>query len=140
MSRRLTLVTREMGKLDLCLIYDYAGLWEEEWRPLQGTVVGAQLSKVDHDTIENAIRGFSRPLVKALGLFPKGHLHKLPSQECEHARTCPTYIAKNCLSTVKKMPLCWEPAKVDSSVRGLVAELVMLWREAVYVVVVEEPV
>ncbi len=126
-----------MGKLDLYLIYDYQGTWEEGWRPLQKHPVGALLTKVAHDTIEHAILGFSRPLVKVLGLFPKGMLHKVP-RECANAKTCSLYIPKNCLSTVKTMPLCWEPAEVDASVRSLVSELVRLWRETVYVVVVEE--
>ena len=138
MSRRVTLDTREMGKLDLYLIYDYGGTWEAEWRVLQDHEVGKRLTKVAHDTIEHAIVGFSRPLVKALGLFPLGMLHKLPSQECDHAKTCTIYIAKNCLSTSKNMPWCFEPAGLDSSVRERCAELVRLWREKVYVVVVEE--
>jgi hypothetical protein len=135
----MTLNTREMGKLDLYLIYDYAGTWESDWKPLQGHPVGSLLAKAHHDIIEHAILGFSRPLVKGLGLFPKGLLHKLPSQACEHAKTCTLFIAKNCLSTVKAMPWCFEPDGFDSSVRPLVAELVRLWREQVYVVVVEEP-
>lgn len=139
MSRRLTIATREMGKVELFLIYDYGGTWEEEWRPLQKDALGAMLAKVPHDTIEHAILGFSRPLVKALGLEPKGMLHKLPSRGCENAKTCPMFIERNCLSTVKNMPVCFEPAGVASSVRQAAAELVRLWREKVYVVVVEEP-
>jgi hypothetical protein len=137
-SRRLTLQTREMGKLELFLILDYAGIWEEEWRPLQGAPVASLLAKVAHDTIEHAILGFSRPLVKALGLFPKGMLRKVP-QACENAKSCSLFIEKNCLSTAKGMPTCFEPAGFDSAVRPLLAELVRLWREEVYVVVVEEP-
>lgn len=139
MSRRLTIATREMGKLDLYLIYSYAGTWEEQWRPLQGHAVGALLTRMAHNTVEHAILGYSRPFVKGLGLFPKGMLHKLPSQQCVHAMTCTIYVEKNCLSTVKGMPWCFEPAGLDDSVRALGSELVRLWREKVYVVVVEEP-
>jgi hypothetical protein len=138
-SRRITLKTREMGKLDLYLIYNYGGTWEVDWRPLQGHAVGNLLATTKHETIEAAILGYSMPLVKGLGLFGEGLLHKLPSQACEHARTCTLFVAKNCLSTVKAMPWCFEPAGLDSSVRQLAAELVRLWREKVYVVVVEEP-
>jgi hypothetical protein len=138
-SRRMMLPTRELGNLDLHLIYDYAGTWEEHWRPLQGHAVASLFTRLKHDTIEHAILGFSRPLVKGLGLFPKGCLHKLPSFQCEHAKTCTLYIEKDCLSTARAMPWCFEPAGLDSSVRALVAEAVRLWREGVYVVVVEEP-
>jgi hypothetical protein len=126
-----------MGKVSLFLIYDYAGTWEEEWRAVQHHSIGGLLTRVSHDTVEHAILGFSRPLVKALGLFPKGMLHKLPTT-CESAQTCPIFIAKNCLSTAKGMPWCFEPAGLDLSVRQLGAELIRLWREEVYVVVVEE--
>ena len=140
MSRRMMIRTREMGDLDLQLIYNYAGTWEEHWRPLQGHSVAKLFTRATHDVIEHAILGFSRPLVKGLGLFPKGCLHKLPSFECEHAKACSLYIKKDCLSTVKTMPWCFEPAGVgDSAVRSLAAEAVRLWREGVYVVVVEEP-
>jgi hypothetical protein len=137
-SRRLTIATREMGKVELFLIYDYGGTWELEWRPLQHDAVAALLTKVHHDTIEHAILGYSRPLVKVLGLEPKGMLHKV-SQACENAKSCPMFIEKNCQSTAKAMPVCFEPAGLASSVRELAAELVRLWREKVYVVVVEEP-
>lgn len=141
MSRRLTLNTREMGKLDLYLILDTAGTWEPEWRALQGHAVANMLTKVSHDTIEHAILGYSRPLVKALGLFPLGMIHKMPSRECANAKSCTLYIPRNCLSTAKGMPSCFEPdgLGLDSSVRALGAELIRLWREKVYVVVVEEP-
>lgn len=140
MSRRLTLQTREMGKLDLYLIYDYDGTWEDEWKPIQEHSLGVMLSKVSHEMVEHAVLGFSRPLVKALGLFPEGMLHKLPSRVCEHMKTCPIHIERNCHVLAKKMSLCFEPASLDTSVRSLGAELVRLWREKVYVVVVKEPV
>lgn len=140
MSRQLTIATREMGKVDLYLIYDYGGTWEEEWKPLQEHSVGALLSKVTHDTIEHAIRGFSRPLVKSLGLLPRGLLHKLPYKTCANTRSCSLYIEKNCHTLAKSMPWCWEPEGVEASARARIAELVRLWREAVYVVVVEEPI
>ncbi len=128
-----------MGKVETFLIYSYAGTWEATWRPLQDHAVGSLFPRMAHDTVEHAILGFSRPFVKALGLFPKGLLHKLPSQRCANEATCTLYIPKNCLSTVKTMPTCFEPEGFDSSVRELGAELVRLWREQVYVVVVEEP-
>jgi hypothetical protein len=140
-SRRLTIATKEMGKLELYLIYDYGGTWEPEWLPVQDHPIASLFTRVAHDTIEHAILGFSRPLVKGLGLFPKGCLHKMPSQECTHATACTLHVEKDCLSTAKGMPWCFEPAGVGdaSTIRKLAAEAVRLWREGVYVVVVEEP-
>jgi hypothetical protein len=132
--------TREMGMLQLQLIYDYSGTWEEHWRPLQGHPVATLFTRVPHDTVEHAVLGLSRPLVKGLGLFPLGCLHKLPSFQCHHEKACTLFIKKDCLSTAKKTPWCFEPSGFDDpTVRALVAEAVMLWREGVYVVVVEEP-
>ncbi len=139
MSREVTLDTREMGKVRLYLIYSYAGVWEEHWRPLQGHDVGKLLATATHETVEQAMLRYSRPLVKALGLNGKGLLHKLPSRECALAKPCTLHVAKNCLSTAKGMPWCFEPSGIDEPLRPLVAELVRLWREEVYVVVVEEP-
>jgi hypothetical protein len=129
-----------MGQVELFLIYSYGGTWEEEWRGLQGLDVTRLFTMVDHDVVESAIRGWSKPLVTALGTQPKGCLMKLPSKTCAHAKTCSMYEAPNCLSTAKKMPWCFEPDGFDSSVRPRVAEIVRMWREGVYVVVVEEPI
>ncbi len=137
MSRRLTLNTRERGQVDLYLIYNYAGTWEAHWRPLDGHPIGTLFPRMSHDMIEHAILGYSRPLVKTLGLHPKELLHKVP-QTCEHAGVCTLYIKKDCLATVKAMPWCFEPAGLDSSVRALGSEVIRLLREQVYVVVVEE--
>lgn len=139
MSRRLTIPTKEMGPLDLFLIYDYGGTWEPEWRPLQDHVVADLFTRVKHDTIEHAILGFSRPLYKALGLFPEGCLHKMPSRECTHMRSCSMYIPRDCTLLSKKMPVCFEPASIEEPLRALVSEIVRLWRAKVYVAVVEEP-
>jgi hypothetical protein len=137
--RRLTIPTRERGKLPVLLIYNYGGTWEPEWRPLQGHPFAALLTEVSHDTIEHAVMGYSRPFVKALGRSPLECLHKLPSRECVKRAGCPLYDEKNCLSTAKAMPWCFEPEGTAGDVRRLGAELVRLWREGVYVVVVEEP-
>lgn len=140
MSRRLKVGTREMGDVDLYLIYNYGAFWESSWEPLRQHPFARNLATSTHEIVEQALLGYSRPLVKGLGLFPKGMLHKLPLAACENAATCTLYVERNCLSTAKGMPWCFEPAGFDSTVRPLVAELVRLWREQVYVVVVEEPV
>jgi hypothetical protein len=138
-SRGLTLNTREMGKIGLLLVYDFDGTWEEEWRPLQGHPMAKLLVSAPHDTIEHAILGYSLPLTNALRLSPKELIHKLPSRECEKAKTCPLYIKDHCLPTSKQMPWCFEPSGFSEPVRRLVAELIRLWREGVYVVVVQQP-
>lgn len=141
MPRRLTIQTKEMDKIDLYLIYDYGGVWESEWRPLQGHDVTKLFTHVAHDTIEHAILGWSSPLVKSLGLFPEGCLHKLPSRECHNAKTCSLYVKGDCRVTAKKKPWCFEPLGFEESdARRLMVEAIRLWRERVYVVVVEEPI
>lgn len=141
MSRRLRVVTREMGAVELLLIYQVGDEWELEWAPLQGSPVAALLSVVTDETMNHAIRGWTQPLVTALGLPPAGSLRKLPAeqQQCEHRGHCPFYQAAHCSPTGKKMPNCFQPANLTVDLaRSLAYETIRLWREGVYVVVVKE--
>jgi hypothetical protein len=130
-----------MGFLELYLIYDEGGVWEQNWRPLQGNEIASLLTTVPKDTIEHALRGWTSPLVKSLGLPPQGALIKLPesARVCTLRDRCPFYDKARCFPTAKRMPWCYEPdGSEDPEVRRLMSEIVKSWREGVYVVLVQE--
>ena len=124
-----------MGSIELYLIYDYDGVWEEEWRPLQGAM---DLPLVSKEIMDHALRGWTRPLVDNLGPPPKGKLRKLSavSQKCAHEKGCPFYEPRRCGVFLSKMPWCFEPAEIFPG--NLSAEIIKMWRKEVYVIVVRE--
>lgn len=135
MPRQLKLMIPEMGGVvDLYLIYQTAGVWEEEWRSAQHAAL--DLPKVSKEIMDHALIGWTRPLVQALGPEPKGRLRLLPTEAkgCEHASTCSLYIKEHCGALLKKMPWCYEPKGMGSKA----AEVIKMWRDEVYVVVVED--
>jgi len=136
MPRRLTIPTHEMGTIDLYLIYDYDGTWEEEWQPLQGVM---DLPTIPKETMDHALHTWTKPLVDNLGPSPKGKLRKLPdaAKRCAHENSCPFYVQRRCDVFSSKMPWCFEPDGISPG--NLAAEVVKLWRSEVYVVVVQEP-
>ncbi len=141
MPRRLTLIPRELGKLELYLIYNEVGVWESYWRPLQDHPFTAAFTHVSKTVMEAALVGWTKPLVNILGIPPEGALRVIPeaSRECENRRRCPLYIAENCRPLAKNMPWCFEPVDVgDLDARRLATEAIELWREGVYIIVVRE--
>jgi len=140
MPRRLKVLTREMGPLELYLIYAPGGVWEEEWRPLHGTEVGDLFTVVEKEVMDHALWGYSKPLTQALGLPPSGALRKMPHQQCVHRGQCPFYEAPQCVPTGKNLPHCFQPEGLPSDQsRQLAYEAVRWWREGVYIAVVKEP-
>jgi len=136
-ARGLTLKTMELGDLDLYLIYQYGEVWEEEWRPLQREHITTLLTVVSQDLMDHALRGWTSPLVKVLGIPPEGAIRKLTNPLCYRLLVCPFYDKKSCAPTSPKMPWCFEPAFIEEAEpRQLAAELVRLWRQGVYVLVV----
>lgn len=139
MPRRLKLKTQELGDLELQLIYQYGASWEPSWKPLQGALIASLLTVVSKEVWDHALAGWTRPLVQALGIPPDGALRKLPSADklCEKRSICPYYHPKECQPKAKNMPWCFEPSGVrDPNARQLASELLSLWREGVYVLVV----
>jgi hypothetical protein len=137
--RRLKLKSQEMRDLELYLIYQYGDTWEKEWRPLQGQTVTSLISISTKEDVDHALKGWSWPLTSKLGIPPEGALRKLPSKGCYQRGPCPFYDKKKCVPTSKALPWCFEPDDIeDLVVRKLAAELIRLWREGVYVVVVLE--
>lgn len=135
MPRRLQIPSREMGTLQLYLIYSQAGLWEEQWAPLQRVL---DLPAVSKEVMDHALHGWTKPLVDALGPPPKGKLLLLPrsARDCAQRARCPSFDTKRCGLLLKKMPWCFEPDGLEE--KNLVSEVISLWREEVYVVVVLE--
>lgn len=139
MPRRLKIKTHEVGDLELYVINQEEGSWEPEWKALQGHEVTNLLTTVSKETWDHALRGWTSPLVKTLGIRPEGALRKLPpeSRECFDRKECPFYKRRNCGATLPKMPTCFEPGGFEEDEpRVLVANLVKLWREGVYILVV----
>lgn len=141
MPRRLKLPTTELGSVELYVIYDYSGTWEDEWKPLQGAEVTALFTVVSKDVFDHALHGWTRPFVDALGLAPVGALRKLPAaaKQCALRERCPFYDRKKCVPSSPKLPWCFEPDGIDDQEkRRLAAEVIGFWRQGVYVVVVQE--
>lgn len=138
MPRSLQIPSLEMGIIHLYLIYSYADVWEEEWRDLQGSAPLLDLPEVDKSVMDDALIGWTKPLVNRLGPPPKGKLLKLPkgSRTCANRSSCPLYDKTTCGVLLKRMPWCFEPDGIKPG--PLAAEIVKLWRDEVYVVVVKE--
>lgn len=141
MSRRLKIASVEMGFLELLLIYSMGGEWEPSWKPLQGQrAVTGLLPYVSKETMDHALRGWTSPLVKNLGLPPEGALRKVP-QVCTHKDSvpCPMYDPKRCTPLARNMWNCFQPLGVEGDVAlQLAYDVIRLWREGVRVLVVEE--
>lgn len=137
----MRLPTAERGEIELLAIDIREGRWEAEWEPLRGTVYGDQFSIVSREALNHALHGFSRPLSVALGIPPAGALRKIPkpSRGCYVRAKCPFFRPQHCHIESAKMPWCFEPDAIeDSKIRMAVAKAVSLWREAVYLVAVED--
>lgn len=132
--------TAELGDLEVYVIYSVDGAWEQHWKPLQGTEVATLATFVPKETLDHALKGWSSPLVKALGLAPSGALRKLPkvSQECRLRRKCTFYRPRDCQAANAKVPSCFEPDGLEGDVAVRAAELISMWREGVYVIVQSE--
>lgn len=140
MVRRMKLPTIERGEIDVLAIDERNGEWEPEWEPLRGTAFGNQFSVVSRETLDHALRGFSRPLSQALGIPPVGALKKIPlaSKLCYLRLKCPFHDAHRCFPEAKRMPWCFEPDDVAEGVRRAATRAIELWREGVYVLVVKD--
>lgn len=138
MPRQLKLKTLELGDLELYLIYQYGEVWEDAWVAAQGLPIAELFTTVHFETMNHALRGWTSPLVKALGLSPAGALRKLPLKDrtCYKKTICPLYT-KDCQPQSLKMPWCFEPGSVvDITARRLGAEAIRLWKLGVYLIVV----
>jgi hypothetical protein len=128
------LKTKELGDLHLMLVYSTDGVWEPTWEPLKGTRYEEFFTVISVETVNHALRGWTSPLVKALGPSPAMVLHRLfpDAKQCAIWNKCIFYIPKDCRPDAKKMPNCFQPVGVPSE---LGFEVVSLWRESVYILI-----
>lgn len=137
MGRRIKLQTREMGDLHLMVVRSQQGVWEAAWEPLRGTPYAEYVTVVSKETLDHALHGWTSPLVKALGPAPNLILHRLSpdAKQCRLWDRCIFYRKADCQPKAPKMPTCFEPVGVPPEIGY---EVLRLWHETVYVVVVEE--
>jgi hypothetical protein len=125
--------TAEAGEVEILL-------WTPaEWAPCKGTWVDGLVAHVDVAALNHALAGYSKPLVAALGLPPAGALRKIPApaRACAHAPGCTLAPAGGCAPAHKDLPLCYTPWGLGPEAAGLAYQVVLAWREGVYVVVRE---
>jgi len=139
MARDLLLKTVELGSINLHLIYCYGDQIEPQWIAVQGSVLASLLTKVPLDLMDHALKGWTSPLVKSLGISPEGALRKLPTSKCFQRVTCPFHNKVICNPIHKKMPWCFEPELKGVEERKAGSELIRLWRGSVYIVIVVHP-
>jgi len=128
-----------MGDLELYLIYSKDGVWEPQWRALQGSPITSLLTVVSKEDMDHALYRWSKPLVQQLGIPPDGALRKLPHPVCFQRGTCPLYDAKHCVPRSKILRVCFEPEGIEEpEARKLASDLIRLWKEGVYIVLVQD--
>jgi hypothetical protein len=140
MPRRLKVSTREMGFVELFIVYSKGGVWEPEWRALQGTEIAALFATFPKAILDHVLWGYSRPFVDALGRPPDGTLRKVPHPLCHNRIGCTFHDAKDCHARGKNLPHCYQPEGLPSDeARSLANDAVRMWRDGVYMAAVEEP-
>lgn len=138
MSRRVKIITQEKGSIEVLLIWSSKGVWESEWEPLRGTSWADLMTVVKSEVVEHALKGWSKPLMTAMGLPPEGALRKVPleSRVCKIRGECATHDPSKCKPVSKDLPWCYEPDGLESeTLRTAAGRLLQAWREGVYVVV-----
>lgn len=138
MSRQIKLQTRELGALHVMLVRSEHDVWETYWAPLREHPLCRWLPRIPRETLDHALHGWTYPLVQVLGYEPKMILHGIARQEaseCGARKGCPLYRAKDCIPTARNMPHCFVVGGLSGD---LGHEVLRLWRDSVYVVVVEE--
>ena len=137
MARQVKLQTREMGDLHLLLVRSVAGEWESDWAALRDSPYAEFLTRIEKETLDHALHGWTSPLVKKLGPSPQMILHRLSpdNRQCALWADCVFYRKRDCVPKAPKMPSCFEPRDLPTE---LGQEMLRVWRESVYIVLVEE--
>lgn len=109
-------------------------------KPLQGTMWGDMIPVVSNLLYEQALRGHVMPLVKELGLPPRGVYRKLPTEKTVCGRlkdkTC-IMATENCVLG-PKLPDCYEPYDVDVELIQPIITVSLAWRDGYYIIIVNE--
>ena len=126
--------------MELYLIYQTGEDLEPEWKPLQGSPLLDPVTVVSKEVLDHVLHGFSFPFVQQLGPSPEGCVRKLLPvfRQCAQRERCIFYDRVRCVPTSRKMPNCYQPDGVEGEAVSLGAEIVRLWHENVYIVVVQE--
>jgi len=90
---------------------------------------------VSGDVYSQAMHGYAKPLLEALGREPKFQLIKVPYKVCSQQDDCVMFNVHRC-RPCPKMPECWQP-EVEKHLVRAVAVVMLAWAEGRYVVVVE---
>jgi len=126
-----------MGEITLFIIWASEDGWGT-WDAVRTTSFAPLLSVIPQSVMDHALRGWTKPLVDALGLPPEGSLRKMPAsaKQCEQRQKCIFFEKHKCHPFSKLMPWCYEPADVGGA--PFTADILSHWRKGVYVIVVLE--
>jgi hypothetical protein len=131
--RRLKLVTVELGELELYFIYSVGGVYEPSWSGLSGWSGCSLFTVMSLGVVMHALHGWTQPLVKGLGISPSGALRKV-GVGCRDSAGC-IFRGVDCHARGKVLPVCYVPPGVVVGELGY--EVIRMWREGVYVIVVD---
>lgn len=147
MSREMTIEQKKWGIYYLFVLHESTdGTWDDqEWEAVRQHDETDELvdlfSRVTWESYDDALHGYTMPLIEELELDPESCLIKgqLALSQCLHHEVCPSYDEDACYGH-KEPPPCYEPTieEADYNLRSTVARIYELWRNDVWIVVVEE--
>lgn len=138
MSREVRVNTKEVGPLDLLVIYRRDGVLEPAWVGLDAAPEFLRLiPSVSFDDFESVLRGFSWLLVSALKLDPDLTRRRLmlTHANCDRKKTCKLYARADCTIGSKKIPWCFEPI-VPAPAVDACKNAIQTWVSGRYIVIV----
>lgn len=93
---------------------------------------------VSGEVYSQAMHGYAKPLLEALGREPRFQLKTVPGpyRVCAIRDECIMHDAGRC-SPGKKLPECWQPEGSSKEALRAMALVMLAWAEDRYVVVVE---
>lgn len=86
---------------------------------------------------DQAVRGYATPLMKMIGLAPHACSRKITGEDavCKIRKKC-VNAGPDC-HPGPNMPECWEAPLVDFYASSTASSIARLWREGIYVLVVD---
>ena len=101
-----------------------------EFSDLIGTSVERLIPEVSHEVLDQAMRGFTTPLMNQTLRDPRGCLKLLDvSKACDEKDHCLSYKKDHCILGHRKMPDCFSPIATKS-----LRPLVLAWLEGFYII------
>lgn len=143
--RKFNLVDKTWGDTGFFVIRLDGQLWEPLWVVLQESVrwrwVGESFLHVQNrDIWEDAMHGYSIPLLRALKTPPSVTLLRCPPEMslCRQRATCPSFEASKCNFASKDSPICYDVDEEDEALRLRLQEIRDAWREGRYGLIVPD--